>query len=300
MTFSIEPVCVSEVVSEALQLIEPLAQTFGIRALDIDTPAGADWAACDRLRTRQVLLNLLSNAIKYNVPDGTVGVTTRPVAGELHIAISDTGLGIPVSARERLFAPFERFGSDPAVEGAGVGLALSKMLVEGMGGQILVESEPGAGSTFTVVLPRAERDGRPDPVAMVPTPPVALGHQLSGLRVLCIEDNAANVRVMEAMLGVFGVAETASAPTGEAGFGLAARTRPDVILLDLHLPDVSGEQVHARLRADERTAAIPVVVVTADASPATQSRLLAAGVHRYVTKPVDVVELYDALVAATL
>ena len=295
VTYSIEPVCLPEVVSEALQLIEPLAQTFGIRTFEVDGSVGADWAACDRLRLRQVLLNLLSNAVKYNVPDGIVAVTTRRHRGEVHISIRDTGHGIPAEQQERLFAPFERLGTDPEVEGAGVGLALSKMLVEGMGGRILVESEAEAGSTFTVTLPPSERAALNVPVPPAAPTPAGIGGSLAGLRVLYVEDNAANVRVVAAMLDVLGVAETLTAATGEDGLAIAARARPDVILLDLHLPDLSGDEVHARLRGDDRTAAVPVVVVTADASPASRARLLDAGVHRYVTKPIDVTELYEAI-----
>jgi len=184
------------------------------------------------------------------------------------------------------------------VEGAGVGLALSQMLVEGMGGRIVVDSVPGTGSTFTVVLPATE----PIEDARVPVAgsaaPAGFGRELTGVRVLCIEDNAANVRLIQAMMAVFGVAATLTATTGEEGIDAAVRSVPDVILLDLHLPDLPGEAVLSRLRALEPTQSIPVIVVTADASPKTASALLDAGVARCLTKPVDAVALYDAIVAA--
>ena len=184
------------------------------------------------------------------------------------------------------------------MEGAGVGLALSQMLVEGMGGRILVDSVPGVGSTFTVVLPAtAAADG--GAVAPATRPAAGFGRELTGVRVLCIEDNAANVRLIQAMTAVFGVAATLTATTGEEGIVLAARTEPDVILLDLHLPDLPGAAVLRRLRYVEATRSIPVIVVTADASPATAAELLDAGVARYLTKPVDAVALYEAIVAAT-
>ncbi len=300
VSFSIEPVNVAEVIAEALYLSEPLARS---RDVHIPTPAQdgpwTGWARCDRLRVRQVLLNLLSNAVKYNRRDGTVQVSTTTHDDELHVAIRDTGGGIPDELRPRLFAPFERLGSDPTVEGAGVGLALSQMLVEGMGGRILVDSVPDVGSTFTVVLPSTA----PIVDAEVAVPEAgatsAFGRELTGVRVLCIEDNAANVRLIQAMMAVFGVAATLTATTGAEGIATATRSVPDVILLDLHLPDLPGEAVLRRLRAAEVTQAIPVVVVTADASPKTAAALVEAGVARCLTKPVDAVALYDAIVAAT-
>jgi CheY-like chemotaxis protein len=245
-------------------------------------------------------LNLLSNAVKYNERDGTVQVTTSEQAGELLIAIRDTGGGIPEELRPRLFAPFERLGSDPTVEGAGVGLALSQMLVEGMGGRILVDSVPGVGSTFTVALPVTTAAPEGESVTPARAAADGFGRELTGVRVLCIEDNAANVRLIEAMTAVFGVATTLTAKTGEEGIAVATRSRPDVILLDLHLPDIPGAAVLRRLRYLEPTREIPVIVVSADASPKTAAELLDAGVVRYLTKPVDAVALYEAIVAATM
>jgi signal transduction histidine kinase/CheY-like chemotaxis protein len=301
VSFSIEPVSVEEVLSEALSLSEPLARSLGITipVADRDGP-WPGWAMCDRLRVRQVLLNLLSNAVKYNRSDGSVQVSTSEVGDELLIAIRDTGGGIPEELRPRLFAPFERLGTDSTVEGAGVGLALSQMLVEGMGGRIVVDSIPGVGSTFTVALPRtAPAAPRASGAATAPAAS-GFGRELTGVRVLCIEDNVANVRLIKAMTAVFGVAATLTAMTGEEGLALAEQAQPDVILLDLHLPDIPGAAVLRRLRYLERTQSIPVIVVTADASQATANELLEAGVVRYLTKPVDAVALYEAIVAATL
>jgi protein-histidine pros-kinase len=299
VSYSIEPVDVGEVIVEALHLTEPLGRFHDVflPVPERDGPWSGS-AYCDRLRIRQVLLNLLSNAVKYNRPGGRVEVTSTVVDGRLRVAIRDTGRGIPEELRPRLFAPFERLGSDPTVEGAGVGLALTQMLVEGMGGEIVVESVPDVGSTFTVTLPSAPAiTGEPVPAA--PAARVGFDRELTGVRLLCIEDNAANVRLVQAMTAVFGVAATLTATTGEEGLALAARARPDVILLDLHLPDMPGSAVLRRLRYVEATRDIPVVVVTADASPKSTRELLEGGAARYITKPVDAVELYDAIVAAT-
>jgi PAS domain S-box-containing protein len=300
VSYSIEPVNVADVIAEALHLSEPLGRFHDVFLPDPDREGPwPGWALCDRLRVRQVLLNILSNAVKYNRPGGRVHVTTAAADGELHVAIRDTGRGIPEALRPRLFAPFERLGSDQAVEGAGVGLALSQMLVEGMGGRIVVDSVPEVGSTFTVVLPSSPAAVSTEPVAAGPPAPADFARELDGVRLLCIEDNAANVRLIQAMTAVFGVATTLTATTGEEGLAVAARALPDVILLDLHLPDLPGAAVLRRLRYLESTRDIPVIVVTADASPKSTRELLEAGAARYITKPVDAVALYEAIVAAT-
>jgi protein-histidine pros-kinase len=299
VTYSIESVDVADLIVESLRLTEPLASAHEVELPDPEAQRSwFGWARCDRLRVRQVLLNVLSNAVKYNRPGGRVQVSTGVTDGELHVAIRDTGAGVPEELRPHLFAPFERLGRDPSVEGAGVGLALSQMLVEGMGGRILVDSVPGVGSTFTVVLPSAPAGPDVDSASRVPAAATGFGPELSGVRILCIEDNAANVRLIQAMTEVFGVAATITARTGEEGLMLAAEAQPDVILLDLHLPDLPGAAVLRRLRYRESTQEIPVVVVTADASPQSTRELLGAGALRYITKPVDAVALYEAIVAA--
>ena len=299
VTFSIEPVNVAEAIDDALRLVEPAAQTARVTLL-VD-PAGATlpWASCDRQRFHQVLLNILSNAIKYNVPGGTVTVSATSNGTITSVGVTDTGTGIEPSQLANLFVPFERLGADArAVEGAGVGLALSKMLTEGMGGKISVASTPGKGSTFTVSLHAADPVEAIVEVADNETARAQFGDELRSTKVLYIEDNDANVRLVEAMLQMFGVREAFSATTGEQGVAIAARERPDVILLDLHLPDLPGEQVLRRLRATDAARDVPVIVVTADANPGTSRRLLNAGVSGFITKPVGVSQLFDALVDA--
>ena len=179
-----------------------------------------------------------------------------------------------------------------------MGLALSKMLTEGMGGKISVASTPGKGSTFTVSLHAADPVEAIVEVADTETARAQFGDELRSTKVLYIEDNDANVRLVEAMLQMFGVREAFSATTGEQGVAIVAQERPDVILLDLHLPDLPGEQVLRRLRATDAARDVPVIVVTADANPGTSRRLLNAGVTGYITKPVGVRQLFDALVDA--
>jgi CheY-like chemotaxis protein len=299
VTFSIEPVNVTEAISDALRLVEPAAQQAHVSLVVDPDNEGETWASCDHQRFHQVLLNILSNAIKYNVPGGSVTVSASSNGTIASVGITDTGTGIEPSQLATLFVPFERLGADArAVEGAGVGLALSKMLTEGMGGKISVASTPGTGSTFTVSLHAASPV---EPVVAVDdgaTARAKFGDELRDTKVLYIEDNDANVRLVEAMLEMFGVREAFSAMTGEQGIAVAAQERPDVILLDLHLPDMPGEQVLRRLRATDAARDVPVLVVTADANPGTSRRLLNAGVKGYITKPVSVSQLFDALVDA--
>jgi CheY-like chemotaxis protein len=237
-----------------------------------------------------VLLNLLSNAIKYNRPGGRVRITCgEGEGGRFQIHVHDTGVGIRPDRIDQLFVPFARLGAEQTeVEGTGLGLALSKRLVEAMGGDLLVESTPNRGSVFTVELRMAD-----DPVDRLRSeraerPPVVeeTGHRSA--TVLYVEDNVANLSLIETILDDRPEITLVPALQGRLGLELAAEHQPDLILLDLHLPDIPGEEVLRRLRADERTAATPVIVISADATRGAVQRLLEAGVHAYLTKPLDV------------
>jgi CheY-like chemotaxis protein len=236
-----------------------------------------------------VLLNLIANGINYSRPGAEVRVSFRPAGDHLRFLVTDTGRGIPRSDFKRVFVPFERVGDDDGqLEGVGLGLAVSKAFVEAMGGSIGIESsEPGRGTTFFVELPLAEPPENAAelvlgvPAADPPQEPPARG------RVLYIEDYGANVELIEQTLRHAGDVDLVSAARGDTGLRMAAELRPDLILLDLHLPDGDGEQVLARLKADPATAAIPVVVVSADATPGQVRRLQAAGAEVYLTKPLD-------------
>jgi CheY-like chemotaxis protein len=250
----------------------------------------------DRQRAKQILLNIFSNAVKYNRPRGTIAVTCRP-AGDtaFHISVADTGRGIPAERLGLLFTPFERLGAeDTDVEGTGIGLALSRRLAEAMGGRLLADSTLDQGSTFTVELPvvegpveRYERlndDQEPAPVPLD-----------DRQRVLYIEDNLANLRLIERLLARRPDVEVVAAMHGSLGLELAREHQPAVVLLDLHLPDMGGDQVLQRLRDDPLTASIPVIIVSADATAGQIQRLLAAGATAYLTKPIDVPELTAVL-----
>jgi signal transduction histidine kinase/ActR/RegA family two-component response regulator len=297
---SLEPVRVRYALHEALSLIRPLAaqrHTHVPEDVEVD---GDPYVRADRQRLAQVLLNLLSNAVKYNRPGGAVWLSCRRVRDaasaeeRLRIGVHDTGAGIAADKLDELFVPFARLGAEQTeVEGTGLGLALSKRLVEAMGGRISVESTPDAGSVFFVEL------------QVVPAPLEGLGRAAATLgageqppggpaTILYIEDNLANLALVEAILANRPV-KLMPALQGQLGIDLAAEHQPDVVLLDLHLPDMRGDEVLRRLQADPRTRDIPVVVISADATDSSVERLLDAGARAYISKPLDVDEFLTAL-----
>jgi CheY-like chemotaxis protein len=301
---SIEPVLIGELVTETVQLMMPTAAESEVTVrYRPGSLAEGERVLADRRRLRQVLLNLLSNAIKYNKPAGRVDVRcrrsrTRP--GVLEVSVTDTGHGIAVQDLPRLFTPFDRLGAASGdIEGTGVGLALSQRLMTSMNGRLHASSQVGQGSTFTATMPLAPH---PEPVddAAAPRdtdrhPPVVPDNgPVSTL--LFIEDNSSNVRLMERLVRQRPGWRMVVAGHGHLGLELAAGTRPDLVLLDMHLPDMNGLDVLHHLRADPKTSTIPVVVSSADANPHQIQRVLTAGAHRYLTKPLvvaDVLELLD-------
>ncbi len=298
LTLSPEPVHVAGALQEVLDLIAPLAAQRNVR-LSTEAADGDAFVLADLQRLKQVLLNLLSNAVKYNVPGGSVTVsreTSRP--GWLRLSVRDTGRGIPPEKLDQVFVPFARLGAEQTgVEGTGIGLALSKGLVEVMGGEMGVESAVGEGSTFWVELPLAERPPqRGERLWEEPSP--TPGEEAFGVApgtILHIEDNLANVELLRRILDDRPQIRLLAAMQGRMGLDLARQHRPDLILLDVHLPDLSGEEVLRRLQADPRTRAIPVIVITADPSSGQAERLLAIGAAGLLRKPVEVQELLRTL-----
>ncbi len=296
VSLSLESVSLVDVVRESLSLLAPLAAKRNIR-LDCDPPAVPPVCVmADRQRLGQVLLNLLSNAVKYSRPGDSVGVSGSVAGARVRVRVADTGPGLPPDKMARLFTPFDRLGAEATgVEGTGLGLSLSKRLVEAMGGAMGAECAPGDGCTFWFELPAAA------PPAESPPPPaeseLAAAPPGSHL-VLYVEDNPANVRVVEMALAHRPGVRLMSALQGGLGADLAAQHRPDLVLLDLHLPDLGGEEVLRRLRDDPNTRATPVVVLSADATPRQVARLRAAGASDYLTKPLDLRDLLRVVDAA--
>jgi PAS domain S-box-containing protein len=290
---SLEPVHVSDVVHDALDLVHPAAVEADV-TIPADPPGCDAWITADRQRLLQVLLNLLSNAIKYNRKGGAISIVCERSAGTVSLAVIDTGIGISSSNLAKLFTPFERLGAEQSgVEGTGVGLALSRLLCQQMGGSLAVSSTVGVGSMFTLEMPA----GDPAVVHLPLTPAVAHPETEphasdAPVRVLYIEDNVANLRVVERAMATRTRVELIGAMQGSIGIELARQHQPELIILDLHLPDMPGDQVLARLAGDPATAAIPVVICTADATPGEAPRLLAAGASGYLTKPIDLAELF--------
>jgi CheY-like chemotaxis protein len=304
LTLSPEPVELHATVREVLDLMGPLAAERRLRLTTTCAEDVEEYIVADRQRLKQVLLNLLSNAVKYNRDDGAITVSCRREGEDrVVIAVHDTGLGISAERLERLFTPFDRLGAEAtAIEGTGLGLALSRRLMEAMEGRLEAETTPGTGSTFWIELPLAT-----DPATTlspaVGGPPEAVTAPASGARartVLYIEDNLSNLQLVQRVLARRAAVSLLSAMQGRLGLDLAQQHRPDLILLDLHLPDMSGLEVLRRLQTDARTQATPVIVLTADASPGQLGRLLAAGAYAYLSKPLDVLrflELVDDVLA---
>jgi CheY-like chemotaxis protein len=275
----------------------PLAATRSI-AIEHHCGPGALTALADRQRLAQVLLNLVSNAVKYNRDGGVVAVNCRAVDDKsTEITVADTGPGLSDEDARRIFLPFERLGAEQSdVEGTGIGLALARALTEAMNGRLTVTSELGRGSTFSVILPRTS-----DVIAEVPAVdssaemPRPVARASLKAAVLLIEDNEPNIEVITRLLHNRPDTTLQVAMSGQLGIDLARQHRPDIVLLDLHLPDLSGDDVLARLRADPATATIPVVVLSADATEGSVRRLLASGARAYLTKPLDLAQLTSLL-----
>jgi PAS domain S-box-containing protein len=301
----LRPVPVLEALREVIELVQPLADASGVTVEMRAETEPEIMAVADAVRFRQVLLNLLTNAIKYNRRGGRVTLAGREIGGMIVVRVRDTGRGIAPDQLTRIFLPFERLEADAlGIDGAGVGLALSKRLVEAMGGQVGVDSTLGVGSTFWFVV-RASTAGHPDPTPpaepLSPGAAAELARRADGppRRLLYIEDNTASRGLLEQLVAHRGGFDLVSAATVADGLRLARRIDPEMILIDLHLPDGSGEDVLRELRADPATAPIPVVVLTADATPDRRDALLEMGAEAYLTKPVDAAALFVTLDTVT-
>ena len=293
MTISAEPVGLAEVLADVMALVRPIADRRSI-SLEIRGAAPTGYVRADRQRLKQVLINLLSNAIKYNRDRGRVVVAVVPGDGRHRIEVEDTGPGLTETQLGRLFTPFDRLGAETtATEGTGMGLVLARGLVEAMGGTMSVTSEPGVGSTFGLELATAAEpsltaeERQAGPIDVVPPAADRL--------VLYIEDNVASLRLVERILARRPGVGLLTASLGQVGLGLAADHRPDLILMDMHLPDMGGMEILLRLRADPATRDTPVIVISAEAGIAVREAVLEAGAMRYLPKPIQVGELLDAL-----
>lgn len=301
LTLSQEPVPLMPLIEDCLLLIRPLAERRGIVIGATGRDCG-EYVRADRVRLKQVLLNLLSNGVKYNREGGALAIDCISEGDAIRIRVRDTGPGLDEEQRAKLFVAFERLDADVrAIEGTGIGLALSKRLMELMGGGIGVESEPGQGSIFWIRLPAISGHSEVDPVASemsAPRPLPEAGHRRWD--VLCIEDNPANLRLVERIMARRTDIHLLTASTPGLGLELAMAHRPVMILLDINLPDMDGYDVMKCLRESEATRDIPVVAISANAMPGDLARGKAAGFADYLTKPISVdrlLQVVDGVVA---
>jgi signal transduction histidine kinase/DNA-binding response OmpR family regulator len=301
LKLSLEPVPVAETLREALALVAPLAAQRNVQISAAMRLGDDRHVTADQQLLTQVLLNLLSNAIKYNRENGRIDISVSTNEdGRIRIEVVDTGRGIPAERLTRVFEPFDRLGAeDSDVQGSGLGLALSQRLVAAMGGSIAVQSTLGQGSTFTIELDAAQP---PDHAAAPPSSvgaPLATGGEL-GLdhrRILYIEDNLSNLTLVERILDRQSDVELIPAMQGTLGLELAREHQPDLIILDLHLQDLPGTEILHRLKAHKDTHAIPVIILSADASERQIEELREAGASDYLTKPLDVRRFLEVLAA---
>jgi PAS domain S-box-containing protein len=305
----IERVPLAPLLAECDAMVDPLAAR---RDIVMRFPMRCDFAVqADRMRLKQVLLNLVSNAIKYNRHEGKVHVDCELVGDHVRVNVRDTGQGLTPDQLGSLFEAFNRLGQDESSEeGSGIGLVVTKRLVELMGGRIGVTSEPGVGSVFYVEFPQSA----PKPVRELMDfadadhawllAPVNAGDQVRLLQtglsdehatILCVDDDAASLRLVQQVLATLPNVQVLTASNGRLGVEMALAHAPSLIVMDNNMPEMSGREAQERLRGDPRTADTPVIAVSANAMPGEATAGLAAGFFRYLTKPFDVVDLLQAV-----
>jgi len=300
VTLSQESMSLTEVIQDCQAMIEPQAQKRGVQ-LTFPLLDDLFYVHADRTRVKQVMVNLLSNAIKYNRVGGNVVVKCAMHGSDgVRVSVADTGAGLTPEQLAQLFQPFNRLGQESSIEeGTGIGLVVTKQLVELMGGVIGVESSVGSCSVFWVELPAASA---PELMfddmhkAAADKPGDAAANPLQSRRTLLyVEDNPANLVLVEQLIARRGDLTLLTAVNGHLGIQMARAHQPDVILMDINLPGISGYGVLKVLHEDSATAHIPIMALSANAVPRDIQKGIDAGFFRYLTKPIEVVEFMDAL-----
>ncbi len=302
ISLSLEPVQLRSVMEEAMNIVLPYTQKQHQTLELIPSTANNLFVMADRQRLKQVLLNLINNAIKYNRENGSVLINTELIVPDIsgnsfvRLSIADTGIGIAAEDIPKLFKPFERIGAEQTeTEGTGLGLAVVKKLMDAMGGNVSLESVKGTGSTFSIELPHCKSQFE----AIEKTDDLLVSEIISDLKkgtILYIEDNLSNTELVEQILSTqrSGI-RLVSNQNGNQTIPLSLIYKPDLILLDLDLPDIHGTEVIRQLKADDKTRKIPVVIISADAMPRHIEKLLQAGAENYLTKPLDVTAFLEVV-----
>ena len=299
VSLSVENVVPALVVNDCLMMVRERADKNEITLDDQTNDGDLPILRTDQNRFRQILLNLLSNAVKYNRPGGSVTVTTELAENNFQrISIVDTGIGIPKDRQKEMFEPFNRLGLEAGeIEGTGIGLTITKQIIELLDGRIGFESEEGTGSTFWFELPIAEDNlSSQDEIAKAVISDVKLGIANAQTQtILYIEDNPSNLALMNAVIGRLPNFTMLSAPNAEVGLDLAKNELPELILMDINLPGMDGVEALRKLRSDDATKNIPVIALTAAAMPHEIERGKQAGFEEYITKPINIDEILEAM-----
>lgn len=296
VNLSMEQVCLKEVVDECVALMSPVATQAGI-VMDYHCD-DVDDVKSDRQRLKQALLNLISNAIKYNKDNGTVKIDVKQSPNGVKISVTDTGVGIEAKYLDRIFTPFDRLGADQTgVEGTGLGLALSKTLIEAMDAELDIMSQYGVGSTFSIAFPASSVVIKTRKMTMddVKESLTVHSNDAATFTVLLIEDNLVNHRLVAEIIDRLPGYRLQTAIEGGVGLEMVKTQKPDLILLDLDLPDLPGEKVLESLRNDPETADLKIIVMSAESNPAIVEKIIFAGADKFVSKPIDVHGVLDLL-----
>lgn len=293
---SIEPIDVGSLVLEAIEFVRPISMSHGIELVPEESKEPI-FINVDRIRFNQIVLNLLTNAIKYNRPNGKVRIFWEPSGNKLRLNIADTGIGIEKNKIGLLFDPFNRLGAEASsIEGTGIGLTITKRLVEMMEGRIGVESKPGIGTTFFVEFAFA-----PHPIKeQEPTVQTSTSYDfdLTGeYTILYVEDNKTNQTLIEAILKDYSNITLLKAGNGAQGIEMAVNHKPDLVLMDIGLPDMNGFEAFKRINKNKETRHIPVVGLSANAMPRDIKKAMGAGFAEYLTKPINIGKFIRVLVA---